>query len=195
MANREPKNRSRRARENAGLSIGQAALRLGLTNVELNAMETTDLAFWDADRGKARHATIADLYDVSVPWLRGEGEHCDYAAVNQIPGGRELPFADRDALAELLASRPKGRWSPDGTKRCRCCGNLCTPAYARRSSDPEWSTCAVCVDTGCTGVPGTDGDQLRGLTCPLVVNAGEDGVDGVLHGTALNVGQPRKERA
>jgi transcriptional regulator with XRE-family HTH domain len=96
------KNRARRARERAGLSIGQAAKLLGVHRDALVCVEEQDDAFLDADR-----RSMADIYGVSEAWLCGDVELRDYEALNRIPGGRELPFHDRDILAEVLASRPR----------------------------------------------------------------------------------------
>jgi transcriptional regulator with XRE-family HTH domain len=96
------KNRARRAREGAGLSVGQAAKLLGIDRDALMRVEEQDDAFLDANR-----RNMADVYGVSEEWLNGEVDLRDYAALNQIPGGRELPFHDRDVLAEVLASRPR----------------------------------------------------------------------------------------
>ncbi len=98
-------NRSRRARELAGLSLGQAARLLGIARDALIAIEISGLIFQQIDLGELPHTRLADLYGVSVAWLRGEVPLCDYAALDRIPGGRDLPFADRDAIAELLAAR------------------------------------------------------------------------------------------
>ena len=94
------KHRCRRARELAGLSLGQAARKLGVTIAELTSAELTGP--W----GNCGAGRLADLYGVSVAWLIGETALRDYAAVDRIPGGRELPFHDRDAIAELLAALP-----------------------------------------------------------------------------------------
>jgi hypothetical protein len=102
------KNRCRRAREIAGLSEAQAAGLLGVEQIDLAAIEFYDLAFWDADRGKAPHAKIADLYHVDVDWMRGESELRDYAAIDRVPGARDgLSFHDRDLIAEFTASLPR----------------------------------------------------------------------------------------
>jgi len=96
----DAKNRCRRARENAGLSLSQAAGLLGVTVAELTAAEVAGP--WH----NCHAARLADFYGVSVEWLTGEVDLRDYAAVDRIPGGRELPFRDRDVVAELLASLP-----------------------------------------------------------------------------------------
>lgn len=95
-------NRARRARKCAGLSIGQAAKLLGVDRDALSRAEELDSAFWDANRRK-----MADVYGVSEEWLSGQVDLRDYAALNRIPGGRELPFHDRDILAEFLAALPR----------------------------------------------------------------------------------------
>jgi transcriptional regulator with XRE-family HTH domain len=95
-------NRARRARQSAGLSVGQAAKLLGIDRDALVRVEEQDDAFLDANR-----RNMADVYGVSEAWLCGDVELRDYEALNRIPGGRELPFHDRDVLAEVLASRPR----------------------------------------------------------------------------------------
>lgn len=95
------RHRCRRARERAGLSLGQAAKLLGVTVAELTAAEFTGpYHSCSAER-------LADLYGVSVPWLLGECDQFDYAAVRSIPGSDTLWFSDRDEIAELLASLPR----------------------------------------------------------------------------------------
>jgi hypothetical protein len=98
----KPLNRSRRARENAGLSVGQAARLLGVAVGQVKSAEKSDGAF--EALGPTR---LADLYGVSIDWLHGRSDLRDYAAVKQLDGEDKLLFADRDQLAELLASRPK----------------------------------------------------------------------------------------
>lgn len=101
VMNIDAKNRCRRARKNVGLSLCQAARLLGVTVADLTAAEFAGP--WhncSADR-------LADFYGVTVEWLTGEVPLRDYAAVDRIPGGRELPFCDRDAVAELLAALPR----------------------------------------------------------------------------------------
>jgi len=93
-------NRCRRARESAGLSVGQAARLLGVPTDQVRGVEESDAAYAEADP-----ARLADLYGVSVDWLSGRGALRDYAALKAIAGADELPFADRDTIAELLASR------------------------------------------------------------------------------------------
>lgn len=98
-------NRARRAREGAGLSVGQAAKLLGIDRDALQVVEEEDSAFWSAPATLRRK--MADVYGVSEAWLGGQGDLRDYAALDRIPGGRDLTFHDRDILAEVLASRPR----------------------------------------------------------------------------------------
>ena len=94
-------NRSRRARVSAGLSIGQAARRLGVTADQLRAVEEHDAVYAGADP-----TGLAELYGVNLDWLSGRSELRDYEALKNLRGD-ELPFHDRDMLAELYASRPR----------------------------------------------------------------------------------------
>ena len=97
-----PKSRSRRAREGAGLSVGQAAKLVGITRDALIRIEELDSAFWAAAREK-----LADVYGVNLVWLSGLSDLHDYEALKRVPGAEDLPFHDRDILAEVLASRPR----------------------------------------------------------------------------------------
>jgi transcriptional regulator with XRE-family HTH domain len=97
-------NRSRRARESAGLSLGQAARLLGVNVDQLRQVEENDAAYADTDP-----ARLADLYGVNVDWLSGRGELRDYALLKEISDGDRLTFRDRDMLAELYASWPRAR--------------------------------------------------------------------------------------
>jgi transcriptional regulator with XRE-family HTH domain len=95
-------NRYIRARERSGLSSGQVARRFGVTVAELRAVELLRVPYRTITTEK-----LAEIYGCSVEWLTGEAPYRDYAAIDRIPGGRELPFGDRDMLAELLASLPR----------------------------------------------------------------------------------------
>ena len=95
-------NRSRRARESAGLSIGQAARLLGITTDQVRQVEEHDATY--ADVGPER---IAELYGVSVDWLSGRTELRDYEPLKSMSGADKLTFHDRDMLAELYASLPQ----------------------------------------------------------------------------------------
>ena len=95
-------NRSRRARESSGLSLGQAARKLGVPCDQLRSVEENDMAYAEADLPR-----LAELYGVNLDWMSGRTELCDYAAVKKVRGADELPFRDRDMLAELFASLPR----------------------------------------------------------------------------------------
>lgn len=95
-------NRSRRARESAGLSVGQAARLLGVTTDQLRRVEEHDSAYADAYPPR-----LADLYGVNVDWLSGRSELCDYEPLRNLQGVEDLSFRDRDMLAELYASLPR----------------------------------------------------------------------------------------
>jgi hypothetical protein len=58
---------------------------------------------------------------------------------------------------------------PEGFVPCGCCGG----AALRTRPSQERGTCATCIDAGCTGIPGSDGDQLRGANCPLLLQTRE----------------------
>jgi transcriptional regulator with XRE-family HTH domain len=95
------KNRYIRSRESAGLSTAQAARLVGVPVADLKLVE-------EAQQPSAAITLkrLADLYGCSIEWLTGQAPYRDLAAVDRIPGGRDLPFCDRDALAELFASLP-----------------------------------------------------------------------------------------
>lgn len=95
-------NRYTRSRESAGLSIGQAARILGSTVVALRLVERTRAPYHTLT-----NARLADVYGCSVEWLTGQVPYLDVAAIDRIPGGRDLPYRDREALAELLGSLPR----------------------------------------------------------------------------------------
>jgi transcriptional regulator with XRE-family HTH domain len=95
-------NRYIRAREQAGLSTGQAARLLGVAVIELTLVENAQQSVHSITSER-----MADLYGCAVEWLTGQVPYLDYAAVDRIPGARDLPFRDRDWLAELLAARPR----------------------------------------------------------------------------------------
>lgn len=92
-------NRSRRARESAGLSLGQAARLLGLSREQIALAEESDSAY--ADLGPDR---LAEIYGVNVEWLSGRCELRDWGALKQLDGGGRLLFRDRDMLAELYVT-------------------------------------------------------------------------------------------
>jgi hypothetical protein len=100
------KNRARLARQNAGLSVRQACELLEIDREVLVAAEESDEAFEDLDVGDLKF--MIDIYGVNRAWLLGEVPRHDYAAVKQIAGADSLTFRDRDMIAELMASRPRG---------------------------------------------------------------------------------------
>jgi len=100
------KNRARLARQNAGLSVGQACKLLEVDREVLVAAEESDEAFEDLDAGDRDF--MSDIYGVNRAWLLGEVPRHDYAAVERIAGADALAFHDRDVIAELMASRPRG---------------------------------------------------------------------------------------
>jgi len=100
----EIKNRSRRAREHAGLSIAQAATMLGLTKDELILIEERDSCFADANQAK-----MADTYAVNIEWLSGDADLRDYESIKGMRGADNLTFHDRDIIAEFAASMPRSR--------------------------------------------------------------------------------------
>lgn len=92
-------NRYARARELAGLSLGQAARILGSTRDDLAIVERDQRPI-----GALTNDRLADVYGCSIEWITGQVPHVDLAAIDHIPGGRDLPYRDREALAELLGS-------------------------------------------------------------------------------------------
>lgn len=67
-------NRARMARQNAGLSVMQAAKMLSCSPGRLYAIE---LGHKVSDEEWRK---MADVYKVRIEWLHGEGELNDYAA-------------------------------------------------------------------------------------------------------------------
>ena len=95
-------NRSRLARERAGLTIGRAAHYLGIPSGDLLAIEERDSDFATAD-----HTKMCEVYGIRLEWLTGEVPQYDYDAIKAIAGADELTFHDRDILAEFAASMPR----------------------------------------------------------------------------------------
>lgn len=95
-------NRSRRARELSGLSLGQAARKLGMPRNQLRAVEESDDAYAVVDLSR-----LVELYGVNLDWMSGRSELLDYVAIKKLRGADELPFRDRDMLAELFAALPR----------------------------------------------------------------------------------------
>lgn len=99
------KNRAAKAREQAGLSFGQAAKLLGIKREDLIGIEEIDEAFFALDDDL--RDLMLDIYGVNYPWLAGEAPLHDYASVDAMEGADKLSFKDRGSLAELMASRPR----------------------------------------------------------------------------------------
>jgi transcriptional regulator with XRE-family HTH domain len=98
------KNRSKIARERAGLSVGQAARHTGIDRDALILYEESDAAF-----AMANQPALASVYGVNLPWLRGEVPERDYAHVDRIKGADKLTSHDRDIIAEFVAAMPRGK--------------------------------------------------------------------------------------
>ncbi len=95
------KHRADRARERAGLSVGQAAKLLNMLPSDLQAIEERSTILPD-------HANrLAELYQVRVEWLTGEVELRDYTAVDGMRGAEGITPHDRDVVAEFAASMPR----------------------------------------------------------------------------------------
>jgi len=99
-------NRTKRARERAGLSLGQAAKLLGIDREMLDKIE-------DAPRFEGMLLNkMVDVYQVREEWITGKVPLRDYDAVKKMlicsrSGREELSFHDRDILAEFAASIPR----------------------------------------------------------------------------------------
>jgi transcriptional regulator with XRE-family HTH domain len=96
------RNRSKRAREQAGLSLAQAAKWLGMSQDGVARIEGSDEAYEAADRVK-----LAAVYGVDVEWMDGSRAERDYASIDSMRGADNLSFHDRDILAEFAASLPR----------------------------------------------------------------------------------------
>lgn len=90
--------RLKQARENAGLSVGQAAKLLALSRDELKEIETGMFSF-----AYPPIRTFSRVYDVSEAWLRGEEKPLvlppDFVAFLE-----RMPPDERDSLIDLLSS-------------------------------------------------------------------------------------------
>lgn len=94
-------NRTKRARERAGLSIGQAAKILGWDLTQLGLLENPEVELTDAEANK-----LADVYGVNVPWLRGETPLRDEKRMMDVNGWDELSRHDQNVISEFAASLP-----------------------------------------------------------------------------------------
>lgn len=96
-----PKNRALIARERAGLSLGQAARLLGISEDDVRNTEQDDeICLQYAD-------DLAYVYGVNKDWLLGKVPRYNYAILDGVKGADELPPHDRKVVAEFAASLPK----------------------------------------------------------------------------------------
>ena len=95
--------RYKRARENAGLSLGQAAKLLRVDVGTMKAVEESGVN----PAAVNLIARMADTYGVNVAWLTGEAPLYDYKTVDAMRGMDEVSFHDRDVIAEFAASLPR----------------------------------------------------------------------------------------
>lgn len=94
-------DRVRIARERAGLSVGQAARLLGVTQTYYERIE-------DPSRDIVEFAPVlADLFGVNVEWLCGHVPLRDYKTIKEMNGADSLSFQDLDELALFAASMPR----------------------------------------------------------------------------------------
>jgi len=104
----EKKNRSARARELAGLTLGQAARLLDTTipadllRVEASPEVPPD---WIS--------RLSELYRVSPEWLTGSVPQYDYTAVDGVRGAENITAHDRDVVAEFAALLRRDPVSPE----------------------------------------------------------------------------------
>lgn len=95
-------NRFRKAREQAGLTLGQASRLLGIPITDLSGMELDKMIATEAAL-----TAMQDRYGVSRAWLVGEGPDRDYATIDAMRGAENLSTHDRVVLAEFAASLPR----------------------------------------------------------------------------------------
>jgi hypothetical protein len=95
-------NRSKLARQRAGLSVGQAAILLGIEREHLVVIEEMDVQLADFD-----FTRMADTYGCRVEWIIGEVDQYDFAAVDAIDGADRLTPHDRKVIAEFVAMIPR----------------------------------------------------------------------------------------
>lgn len=100
------RNRSKLARERAGLSIDQAVKMLDVEREQLISIEESDATFFDYVDQELR-IQMADIYGTNLAWLAGDITRYDYDAVKQVKGATALSSHDRDVVAEFIAALPK----------------------------------------------------------------------------------------
>jgi hypothetical protein len=99
------RNRSKLARERAGLSIDQAVKMLDVEREQLISIEESDATFFDYADQELR-IQMADIYGTNLAWLAGDIPRYDYDAVKRVKGADTLSFHDRDVVAEFIAALP-----------------------------------------------------------------------------------------
>lgn len=123
-------NRARRARELAGLSVGQAAKLLGMTAPVLRMLEIPECELkGDADK-------LAALYRVGAEWIRGEGPDRDYESIRNMRGHEKLSDHDRDVIAEFAAGLRGVKVTPWKERAPAASPSGKTDAREARSLDP-----------------------------------------------------------
>ena len=99
-------DRCTRARESAGLSLGQAASRLGMDRADLMAIEQ------DADRtseaAPSMLPALAELYGVSLAWLRDGTRTPISEDIVRALDDASLYDTDRQYIIQLLETLPPG---------------------------------------------------------------------------------------
>lgn len=95
-------SRIRRARELAGLTIGQAARRIGWTVVDVSSFETGS-----ATPSEIQLRMFADLYGVNLAWLQG-ADPVVAPATRALICGADISWAERDGLLELFGAIATG---------------------------------------------------------------------------------------
>lgn len=95
-------NRYRKARERAGLTLGQASRILGIAITDLSGMELCSV-----EATEAALTAMRDHYQVGRSWLVGEAPLRDYKTIDAMKGADKLSESDRDTLAEFAASLPR----------------------------------------------------------------------------------------
>ena len=150
------RNRARKAREMAGLSVAQAVklLSAGWTII-IDGETLVDIEANDVLYPEAPVAAMANLYRVSPEWLSGEVPEHDYARIDSMTGADKLTPGDRDAVAQFVASLPRnGKTAAD-----RIAEVAASNAPPRIFTPRDDGACAVCgeplaahdvdVDDGC----------------------------------------------
>lgn len=97
-------NRMKKARERAGLSIGQAARLIGVASQVIMDAENSDVS----EVSSGLTARMAEVYMVDPDWMLGVTPQYDRDAMKDAKGYDQLSTHDRDVIDEFAASLPKG---------------------------------------------------------------------------------------